>query len=81
MINLEQAKKLVHGTRLYHIHNKNADGTPQRWRVNGKVKTWKRSPSRISVPLKWGLYGHGYLTEADLSNFCLTAKEVKEIQW
>lgn len=66
MITLEQAKKLTSGTILYHTKNKNADGTPQRWRVNGKVKTWKRSPEKVKIPVKYGLYGFDYVTENDL---------------
>lgn len=66
MITLEQAKKLQSGQILYHAFNKNADGTPQRWKVNGKVKTWKTMPDRVQVPLKHGLYAYDYLTESDL---------------
>ena len=65
-ITLNQAKSLKYGDILHHEVNKNADGSPQRWRVNGKVKRWKRSPDRIQVPLKYGLYGYDYLTENDL---------------
>jgi len=65
-MNLKQARTLKDGQILHHTKNKNADGTPQRWRVNGKVKTWKRDLSRIRVPLKHGLYDHDYLTEGDL---------------
>lgn len=65
-ITLEQAKNLQHGTVLHHVSNRNADGTPQRWRVNGKVKTWKRNPGRVQVPIKHGLYNHDYLTENEL---------------
>ena len=75
MITLEQAKVLTHGDILYHVHNLNADGTPERWRVNGKVKTWKRALSSVQVPLKYGLYGYGYLTERELDQFCLTEEE------
>lgn len=75
MITLEQAKELQFGTILYHVTNRNADGTPQRWRVNGKVKTWKRSPERVQVPLKYGLKGYDYLTERDLDLVCLTEEE------
>ena len=49
MITLKQAKDLRVGEILHHTMNKNADGTPQRWRVNGQVKTWKRSPDRVEV--------------------------------
>ena len=66
MITLEQAKALENGQELWHTENKNADKTPQRWRVNGKVKIWKRNPGRVQVPLKHGLYSYDYLTERDL---------------
>lgn len=75
MITLEQAKSLYKGQVLHHVHNRNADGTPQRWRVNGAVKTWKRDPNRIRVPLKYGLYGYDYLTQDDLDLVCLTAED------
>lgn len=65
-ITLEQAKNLKYGDILYHVKNKNSDGTPQRWKVNGKVKTWKRSPERVRVPLKHGLYRYDYLDEHTL---------------
>lgn len=66
MITLEQAKTLRHGTILYHANNRNADGTAQRWKVNGAPKVWKRSPERVQVPIKHGLYSFDYLTERDL---------------
>jgi len=69
---LEQAKRLAIGQVLYHVVNHNADGSPQRWRVNGQVKTWKRSPNRVRVPVKYGLYGYDYLTESDLHLVSLT---------
>ena len=66
MITLEQAKSLTHGQVLHDDYAVNADGTCQRWRVNGKVKTWKRQPWRIRIPVKCGLYNYGYVTEATL---------------
>ncbi len=66
MVTLEQAKNLKYGQILHHVSQKNADGTPQRWRVNGKPKTWKRSPERVSVPLKHGMYDYEHLTEDTL---------------
>lgn len=78
MITLEQAKQLRLGTTLYHTTNRNADGTPQRWRVNGKVKTWVRSPERVQVPLKHGMRGYDYLTQADLDDVCLSQEEALE---
>jgi hypothetical protein len=63
MITLEQAKQLKIGQILHHVLYKNADGTPVRWKVNGKVKTWKTHPERVRVPLKYGLKTGAYLTE------------------
>lgn len=71
-ITLEQAKQLKIGTILYHLQNKNADDSPQRWRVNGNVKLWKRHPERIQVPMKHGLKQCDYLTEKDLNMVSLT---------
>lgn len=86
-ITLEQAKQLNYGDILYHKSITNSDGTPQRWRVNGKPKTWKRDPNRIKVPLKYGLYSYGELTNGsfegnqytfDLSEFELDESITKE---
>ena len=65
-ITLEQAKNLNYRQELTHAKFKNADGTPQRWRVNGKPKIWKRSPERVRVPVKHGLYDYDYITENEL---------------
>lgn len=54
-LTLKQAKNLKTGTILYHLINKNSDGTPQRWRVNGKPKIWKKDESKVRVPVKNGL--------------------------
>ena len=66
MITLEQAKNLKRGDILHHISHKNSDGTPVRWKVNGKVKTWKRDPSRMEVPVKHGIYDYDTLSDCDL---------------
>ena len=65
-ITLAQAKALQYRDILYHVSNRNADGSAQRWRVNGKVKTWKTRPNEVRVPLKHGLYSYDYLTHNDL---------------
>ncbi len=66
MITLKQAKNLKHGDILLSVLRTNANGTPQQWRVNGKVKRWKRDPGRIKVPVKHGLYDYDYLTNDTL---------------
>lgn len=75
MITLQDAKELRHGDMLYHVTNRNADKTPQRWRVNGKPKTWKRDPARVRVPIKHGLYSYDYLTEGELHLVCLSEED------
>ena len=75
MITLEQAKRLRPGDILYHKLHCNSDGTPQRWRVNGQVKRWKRQPDKIRVPLKHGLYAYDYLENNHLDLFCLEEKQ------
>lgn len=66
MITLEQAKSLEYGDMLFHTAHKNADGTPQRWKVNGRPKTWKTKPEKVQVPVKHGLRHYDYVTEESL---------------
>lgn len=77
-ITLEQARGLKYRDTLHHVTFKNADGTPMRFRVNGVVKTWKRDLERIRVPLKRGLWEHGYLTNGSFEGggFTLDLGEV-----
>jgi hypothetical protein len=75
-ITLEQAKSLRYGQTLYHAKNRNSDGTPQRWRVNGKPQIWKRAPHKVRVPLKYGLYRYDAITEEELNLVYLNEEEV-----
>jgi hypothetical protein len=70
-LTLEQAKKLEVGTVLYDLQYRNSDGSPQRWKVNGKPKTWKTRPEQVKVPVKRGMYQYGYVTESTVSCFSL----------
>ncbi len=60
MITLEQAKELKRGDV---VHDVEVGGGHHciRWKVNGKVKLWKRSPKRIQIPVKHGLHDYGYI--------------------
>ncbi len=64
----ELAELVDHRTVLYHRTNRNADGTPQRWRVNGTLKRWKRNHDRIRLPLAHGLYDHYTIYNLDQFN-------------
>ena len=64
-MNLQEAKQLRTGDYIHHVTKKNSDGTPMRARVTS-VKTWKRSPERIEVRYKRGLYEYGAFIESEL---------------
>ena len=68
MITKEIALTLKHGQILHHKTTKNADGTPMRVRVNGKVKTWKTRPDDFKIPVKYGLKTCGYVDNCDICN-------------
>ena len=59
----ENVEELRSGTILRHITARNADGTPLRGRVNGKVILWKTRPLEFRVPMKYGLKTYFYVTE------------------
>jgi hypothetical protein len=74
-MNLNEALNLYNGCILLHKKLTNADGTPQRWRVNGKVHTWKTMPWRLQIPIKRGLYQFSYLTENNIQEFEVRGNE------
>ena len=76
----DEAKKLKYGEIIHHISEKNADGTPLRLRVNGAPKTWKRDPERLAIPVKYGMYGYGYLTNGthEGRGFCFPIDDVEK---
>jgi hypothetical protein len=79
MITFEQAKQLQYGQEIQHVTLKNADGTPMKFRVSGSVKTWKREPYRVRIPIKRGLCETGYLTNGSWEsgrNWNLTLNDV-----
>ena len=49
-----------------HIWFLSLDGTARRAKVNGRVRTWKRTPSRVEIPVKYGLYEYGTFTAEDI---------------
>ena len=68
MITKEIALTLRHGQILHHKTLKNADKTPMRIRVTGKVKTWKTRPVDFRIPVAHGLYEHGYVERSSDRN-------------
>ncbi|MHA2067400.1 MAG: hypothetical protein ACXABY_23775 [Candidatus Thorarchaeota archaeon] len=62
---------LRHGDIVYHLHQTNADGSRQRWRVSGMLKTWKTRPDEFRVPVKHGLYNHDAITHLTANQLSL----------
>lgn len=77
-LTLERAKRLRYGQTLYHRIYRNADGSPQRWRVNGKPRTWVTRPDEVVIPVKRGLYEYAHVNEHDLDDYALTEASALE---
>jgi len=69
MITINEAKTVRHGDIFLMKDETNADGTPTRWRVTGKVKTWKTRPNEFQIPVKHGLYDYGYINNDNIHLF------------
>ena len=67
---LQDAKNLKTGDYIHHTSKKNADGTPMRARVTS-IKTWKRSPDRVEVRCKRGLYDYATFSETELDQIAV----------
>lgn len=61
MITKSIAISLKPGQILHHVSLKNADKTPMRVRVTGRVKTWKTRPDDFRIPVVHGLRDYGYI--------------------
>lgn len=57
-----QLLTLTHGTILHHHTIRNADNSPLRARVNGKIHLWKRRPDYFELPMKHGQRHCFYIT-------------------
>lgn len=80
-MNYKQAQSLKPGDRVHYVgrggcstQNPNKPIVVVRYRVTGKPKTWKRDPYRVTVPVKYGLYDHAYITEQTLSDWHLESE-------
>lgn len=62
---------IEHCERNSHIMFLSTDGTARSVKINGKVRTWKRSPERIEVPIKYGLYEYGTFTLGDIERILI----------
>jgi len=71
-LTVEEAKALKSGDHVWYYLER---GDTVRVKVNGKPKTWKRTPERVEVPVKYGLYEYGRVDSRQILNGVLL-KEV-----
>ena len=45
------------------------NATGRTWRRNGATKTWKTRPGEFRIPVKFGLYAYGYITDHNHTDF------------
>ena len=72
LVSRDNVETLGYRDIQYHVTLKNADGTPLRCRVNGKVKLWKTRPNEFRLPVKYGLRECFYITEANGNEWYVT---------
>jgi hypothetical protein len=80
----EQARNLTYGTRLHYTGNHDCirtvgprggiTTTITEVRVTGAVKLWKSDPTRIRVPIKYGLYESSEINGSNLDDFHLASE-------
>lgn len=58
----DEAKALTYGER---VKIKTPDGMVREVKINGAPKTWKRDPSRVEVPVKYGMYEYATMVARD----------------
>lgn len=71
MIDRNSAITLKHGQILHHVTKLNRDNTPLRVRITGKVQTWKTRPGAFKIPVKYGLYESGYITQDNADSWVI----------
>lgn len=48
-------------------------------RRNGATKTWKRQPGVFKIPMKYGMYEHFYITNANAHEWSTIPKPTQEV--
>lgn len=76
MITRADAATLSYGNEILSLVYENADGTPLRVRVMGKVKFWKTRIWDFKIPVKYGLYDSFYITPFNAESWTLPENHV-----
>ena len=60
----QEARALSYGNHIWFV---GARGDARRVKVNGRPRTWVRSPDRIEIPVKYGMYEFAIFNERDIA--------------
>lgn len=60
------AEMISHCDSHSHIWFLSNQGEARLAKINGKVRTWKRDPNRVEVPIKYGMYEYGTFEARDI---------------
>lgn len=66
-----EVRQLGYGDHIWFL---DLLGDARRAKVNGKVRTWKRSPEHLEIPLKYGMYEYFTFSEQDVAQGRLLAE-------
>jgi len=55
---------------FYHISKTNSTGR-LKVRRNGETKVWKTRPLEFKIPVKYGLYEFGYITQDNCNDWTI----------
>ncbi len=69
------AEMYNHCSTHQHIWFQAQDGTARQAKVNGQVRTWKRDPNRIEIPLKYGMYEYCTFYASDIERVLIPVSE------
>jgi hypothetical protein len=80
MITKEQAMDM--NNIEFHLYCPALTGNEKhyRYRRNGNTQTWKTRPDDFRIPVKYGLYEYGNMTQDNAVNFHLASECPKDTQ-
>jgi hypothetical protein len=64
-MSIDEGRNLDWSSSLHALFQ---DGEIMRVRQNGAVKTWKRDPNRVEIPVKFGAYSRGQFRSVSQSD-------------
>ena len=67
------AQGLRPGSILHHLTLRNADASPLRARVTGRIKLWITRPDEFRLPVKHGLRDSFYITERNAHEWTIAS--------